>query len=66
MLHSAIRLAQEIYTLWFQFYGAVFASKGHSFKNIFVKPQIVIKIYVTKSFCVFFEWPFYTGFTVHV
>ena len=27
-------LAQEIYTLWFQFFGAVFASKGYPFKNI--------------------------------
>ena len=29
-------LAQEICTLWFQFFGAVFASKGYPFKNIFV------------------------------
>ena len=28
-------LAQEICTLWFQFFGAVFASKRYSFKNIF-------------------------------
>ena len=28
-------LAQEIYTLQFQFFGAVFASKGYTFKNIF-------------------------------
>ena len=28
-------LAQEICTLWFQFLGAVFASKGYPFKNIF-------------------------------
>ena len=28
-------LAQEIYTLWFQFFSAVFASKGYPFKNIF-------------------------------
>ena len=28
-------LAQEMYTLWFQFFGAVFASKGYPFKNIF-------------------------------
>ena len=27
-------LAQEICTLWFQFFGAVFASKGYPFKNI--------------------------------
>ena len=28
-------LAHEIYTLWFHFFGAVFASKGYPFKNIF-------------------------------
>ena len=28
-------LAQEICTLWFQFFGAIFASKGYPFKNIF-------------------------------
>ena len=28
-------LAQEICTLWFQFFGAVFAPKGYPFKNIF-------------------------------
>ena len=28
-------LAQEICTLWFQFFGAVFASKGYPFKKIF-------------------------------
>ena len=28
-------LAQEICELWFQFFGAVFASKENSFKNIF-------------------------------
>ena len=28
-------LAQEICTLYFQFFDAVFASKGHPFKNIF-------------------------------
>ena len=27
-------LVQEIYTLWFQFFGAVFASQGYPFKNI--------------------------------
>ena len=27
-------LAQKICTLWFQFFGAVFASKGYPFKNI--------------------------------
>ena len=27
--------AHKIYTLWFQFVGAVFASKGYPFKNIF-------------------------------
>ena len=28
-------LAQEICTLWFKFFGAVFASNGYHFKNIF-------------------------------
>ena len=28
-------LAQEICTLWLQFFGAVFAPKGYHFKNIF-------------------------------
>ena len=28
-------LAQEICTLWFQFFGAVFALKRYHFKNIF-------------------------------
>ena len=28
-------LAQEICTLWFQFFCAVFASKGYPFKNLF-------------------------------
>ena len=28
-------LAQEICTLWFQFFGAVFASKEYPFKNTF-------------------------------
>ena len=28
-------LAQEICTLWFQFFGVVFAPKGYPFKNIF-------------------------------
>ena len=27
-------LAREVCTLWFQFFGAVFASKGYPFKNI--------------------------------
>ena len=27
-------LVQEICTLWFQFFGAAFASKGYPFKNI--------------------------------
>ena len=33
-------MAQEICTLLFQFFGAVFASKGYPFKNIF--NQIVV------------------------
>ena len=32
-------LAQEICTLWFQFFGAVFASKGYPFKNILSKQR---------------------------
>ena len=28
-------LAQKICTLWFQFFGAVFVSKGYPLKNIF-------------------------------
>ena len=28
-------LAHEICTIWFQFFGAVFVSKGYPFKNIF-------------------------------
>ena len=28
-------LAQELCTLYFKFFGAVFASKGYTFKNIF-------------------------------
>ena len=28
-------LAQKICTLWFRFFGAVFASKGYHYKNIF-------------------------------
>ena len=33
--HKLASLAQEICTLWFQFFGAVFASKGYPFKNTF-------------------------------
>ena len=29
-------LAQEICRLWFQFFGAAFASKGYPFKKIYV------------------------------
>ena len=32
-------LAQEICTLKFQFFGAVFASKGYPFKNIFIEKK---------------------------
>ena len=32
-------LAQEICTLYFQFFGAVFASKGYPFKNILYQPS---------------------------
>ena len=33
--HKLASLAQGICTLWFQFFDAVFASKGYPFKNIF-------------------------------
>ena len=33
--HKLASLAHEICTLWFQFFGAVFASKGYPFKKIF-------------------------------
>ena len=33
--HKLVCLAQEIYTLKFQFFGAVFASKGYPLKNMF-------------------------------
>ena len=32
---SLASLAQKICTLWFQFFGAYFASKGYPFQNIF-------------------------------
>ena len=36
-------LAQEICTLSFQFFGAVFASKGYPFKNIlFLRPGLLM------------------------
>ena len=35
MSQKLASLAQEICTLWFQFFGAVFASKEYPFKNIF-------------------------------
>ena len=34
-LQNPASLAQEICTLWIQFFCAIFASKGYSFKNIF-------------------------------
>ena len=34
-LQKLASLAQEICTLWFQLFGAVFAPKGYPFKNIF-------------------------------
>ena len=36
-------LVQEICTLLFQFFGAVFASRGYPFKNIFVLDYAVVK-----------------------
>ena len=35
-------VAQKIYTLWFQFFDAFFASKGYPFKNIFATSKIAI------------------------
>ena len=35
-------LAQEICTLWFQLFGAVFTSKGYPFKNIFIKIMLYL------------------------
>ena len=41
-------LAQKICTLWFQFFGAIFASEGYPFKNIFaMKPY---------NFVIFQRW----------
>ena len=40
-------LAQEICTLYFQFFGAVFASKGYPFKNIF--HMFIILLDILKS-----------------
>ena len=51
------KLAQEMCTLWFQFFGAAFASKGYPFKNIFKKHIlvlfccIIIALYVCESKC---------------
>ena len=39
-------LAQEICTLWFQFFSAVFASKGYPFKNIFDTAMLIYKHWV--------------------
>ena len=36
-------LAKEMCTLWFQFFGAVFASKGYPFKNMFDRPGISLR-----------------------
>ena len=33
-------LAQKICTLWFEFFGAVFASKRYHFKNIFINNHL--------------------------
>ena len=44
-------LAQEICTLWFQFFGAAFASKGYPFKNIFAVykyQHVILTLDVTK------------------
>ena len=36
-------VTQEICTLWFQFFGAVFASKGYPFKNILFSKRFINK-----------------------
>ena len=41
-------LAQKICTLWFQFFGAVFASKGYPFKNI-LKDIFAMLKFVTEA-----------------
>ena len=41
-------LAQKICALWFQFFGAVFASKGYPFKNI-LKDIFAMLKFVTKA-----------------
>ena len=50
-------LAQKICTLWFQFFGAVFASKGYPFKNIFTYKETALYIHYmylfTFGLCVF-------------
>ena len=40
-LQKLASLAQDICTLWFQFFGAVFASKGYPFKNKLETPNDV-------------------------
>ena len=40
-------LAQEICTLWFQFFSAVFASKGYPFKNILEERDVHLSIVTT-------------------
>ena len=41
-------LAQKICTLWFQFFGAFFASEGYPFKNIlhFKKDKEIVFFYL--------------------
>ena len=38
-------LAQEIRTLWLQFFGAVIASKGYPFKNLCVTKKHKLHLY---------------------
>ena len=42
-------LVQKICTLWFQFFSAVFASKGYPFKNIFVMFTDKLSEYLTHT-----------------
>ena len=53
-------LAQEIYTLWFQFFSAVFASKGYPFKNIF-HYKIEIRARLNKNLSCTFNNPLFSA-----
>ena len=52
ILYIQILYNQEICTLWFQFFGAVFASKGYLFKNIFKKTILFLCVSLVSSFAI--------------